>query len=232
MNFPDLFDAFDAAVLPPGLPDAVILRLRHDTVARELAAGEQLDLDPARAYFAFLGAGACKLAAFVSSAREQIVSFHFTGDVVHVPAQGRYGFTLTALTDAQLLVIPAESLNRSGPDSCGMLRLASRETENALARSRETSIILGRRSAQERVASFIVAIWDRLGADSQGEGWIDLPMSRGEIADSLGLTIETVSRQFSELRDLGLIETEGRSALRVIDLPGLSRCAGQLPVAA
>ena len=86
MNFPDLFDAFDAAVLPPGLPDAVILRLRHDTVARELAAGEQLDLDPARAYFAFLGAGACKLAAFVSSAREQIVSFHFTGDVVHVPA--------------------------------------------------------------------------------------------------------------------------------------------------
>ena len=57
-------------------------------------------------------------------------------------------------------------------------------------------------------------------------------VSRGEIADSLGLTIETVSRQFSELRDLGLIETEGRSALRVIDLPGLSRCAGQLPVAA
>ena len=110
-----------------------------------------------------------------------------------------------------------------------MLRLASRETENALARSRETSIILGRRSAQERVASFILAIWDRLGADSRGEGWIDLPMSRGEIADSLGLTIETVSRQFSELRDLGLIETEGRSALRVIDLPGLFRALSLNP---
>jgi|TARA_R100000049_G_scaffold4296_1_gene9711 CRP/FNR family transcriptional regulator len=232
MNFPDLFDAFDAAALPPGLTDAAVLRLRHKAFAKELAAGEQLDLDTTRSFFVFLGAGACKLAAFVSSAREQIVSFHFAGDVVHVPAQARYGFALSALADAQLLVIPAESLSRSGPDSCGMLRLASRETENALARSRETSIILGRRSAQERVASFIVAIWDRLSTGSHGAGWIDLPMSRGEIADSLGLTIETVSRQFSELRDLDLIETEGRSALRVIDLAGLSRCAGQLPVAA
>ena len=140
MNFPDLFDAFDAAVLPSGLTDAAILRLRHATAARELAAGEQLDLDPRRAYFVFLGAGACKLAAFVSSAREQIVSFHFAGDVVHVPAQGRYGYTLSALTEAQLLVMPTESLSRSGPDSCGMLRLASRETEIALARRRATTI--------------------------------------------------------------------------------------------
>ncbi len=232
MNFPDLFDAFDARALPPGLTDAAILRLRHEAFAKDLAAGEQLDLNPGKAFFVFLGTGACKLSAFVSSAREQIVSFHLAGDVVHVPAQGRYGFALTALSKTQVLAIPAESLRRSNAEDIGMLRLASRETEKALAKSRETSIILGRRSARERVASFIIDMWERLSAGSQTDGWVDLPMSRGEIADSLSLTIETVSRQFSELRDLGLIETEGRSALRVLDLANLSRCAGQMPVAA
>ncbi|GAB5349729.1 Crp/Fnr family transcriptional regulator [Alteriqipengyuania sp. 357] len=232
MNFPDLFDEFATRALPPELADAAILRLRHNAFAADLAAGKRLDLDPQRAFYVFVGSGACKLSAFVSSEREQILSFHFQGDIVQVPAQGRYGFALTALSACEALAIPTDSLSKAGPENFAMLKLASRETENALAKSRETSIILGRRSAQERVASFILGIHDRLAADADQDAWLDLPMSRSEIADCLSLTIETVSRQFSELRDLGLIETEGRSALRVLDRQGLSRCAGELPVAA
>ena len=232
MNFPDLFDEFAARVLPATLTDAAILRLRHEAFAEDLPPGGRLDLDENRAHFVFVGSGATKLAAYVSTEREQIVAFNFAGDIVHVPERGRYNFALTALVESEILVMPADSFLGAAPESCGLLRIASEETMRALALSRENTIMLGRRSARERVACFVLDLWERLAPANRHDAPIELPMSRGEIAESLGLTIETVSRQFSELKELGLIETRGRSVLRVLDPEGLKRCTGQLAVAA
>ncbi|WP_419956968.1 helix-turn-helix domain-containing protein [Qipengyuania oceanensis] len=73
---------------------------------------------------------------------------------------------------------------------------------------------------------------DRIGVPHDGGCVLDLPMSRRDIADSLGLTIETVSRQFTILRDLALVETTGRSTVTLTDIPALEDRAGHLPVAA
>ncbi|MEL7688384.1 helix-turn-helix domain-containing protein [Citromicrobium bathyomarinum] len=233
MNFPDLFDRFADRVLPANLTDAAILQLRHEAYAEDLPAGGRLHLDDDRSHFIFVGSGATKLAAFVSTEREQIVAFDFAGDIVHVPPRGRYNFALTALTPAEVLVMPADSFLRTTPESCALLKVATEETARALSASRENAITLGRRSARERLACFLLDVWARMADQRKtGEEAIVLPMSRGEIAESLGLTIETVSRQFSELRELGLIETCGRSLLRVVNPEGLSRCAGQVAAAA
>ena len=98
----------------------------------------------------------------------------------------------------------------------------------ALSRSREKAISLGRKSAQERLASFLITMAERIGKNDADACVMELPMSRRDIADSLGLTIETVSRQLSELRDAGLIETSGRSRMRLLDLDRLNARAGHL----
>ena len=231
MNFPDLFDAFASRILPPHLTDAAVLQLRHEAFAEDLAPATRLHLDDSQAHFVFVGSGAIKVSAYVSNEREQILAFHFAGDVVHLPARGRYSFSVTALDAAEVLVMPTESFRKATPESCALLRYASDETVRALERSREAAIVLGRKSAQERIAFFLLDMWERVPrADAHSA--IDLPMSRGEIAESLGLTIETVSRQFGEFKDMQLIETKGRSHVRVLDSEGLLRCTGQLAAAA
>lgn len=238
MNFPDLFDVFASRVLPPDVADSVFLQLRHEAFAADLAPGSRLTLDTGRAHFAFIGSGATKLSTFASCGREQIVAFDYAGDMVYLPRKARSDFALTALVQSEILAIPADSLLHSTPPCFALLQLATSQTVEALGRSRENSLILGRKSAQERVAAFLLDLWElhaghhTEGACAGDEDTIDLPMSRSEIADSLGLTIETVSRQFGELRDLGVIETAGRSILRVLDPTGLAHLTGQLAEAA
>jgi CRP/FNR family transcriptional regulator len=101
----------------------------------------------------------------------------------------------------------------------------------ALHRSRTRMMQLGHKSARQRIADFLVSMAERLtdstGGTAGGACRLILPMSRRDIGDSLGLTIETVSRQFTELREAGLIETRGRSLVQLRDLAALAQAAGQ-----
>jgi len=87
----------------------------------------------------------------------------------------------------------------------------------AFDQSRDMSVLLGRKTAQERVATFLTSMAERIGKQNDDGVSLSLPISRREIADSLGLTIETVSRQFTELRELGIIDTNGRSDVTILD---------------
>ena len=82
-------------------------------------------------------------------------------------------------------------------------------------------------TAQERVASFLLDLTERIAAIRNGIAVLELPMSRREIADSVGLTIETVSRQLSQLREHGILQTNGRSELVILDLDQLRRLASR-----
>jgi CRP/FNR family transcriptional regulator, anaerobic regulatory protein len=86
---------------------------------------------------------------------------------------------------------------------------------------------MGHKSAAARIADFLVSMAERLGGCTQGPCAFALPMSRRDIGDSLGLTIETVSRQLTELREAGLVETEGRSKVALTDIAALARIAGR-----
>ncbi len=229
MTFPDIFDRFSLAVLPIGISDSTHLRFQSVARYASARAGDAPFTGNDTDQIFFVASGSTKLVAHASHGREQVVAFHFAGDLVSVPARGAHAYTLCALEDCELIYFPADEFFKLARFETGMVDEVLDRALSALARCREKTIALGRKNAQERLAGFLVTMAERIGSDEDGGRMLDLPMSRRDIADSLGLTIETVSRQLGELRDAGLIETMGRSKVLLLDLPGLGARAGHLP---
>jgi CRP/FNR family transcriptional regulator len=100
-----------------------------------------------------------------------------------------------------------------------------------LDRTRQWMILLGRKSANGRVAAFLREMATRLPSPSAERGpegiRFELPFGRQDIADLLGLTIETVSRQITRLRDEGVIATPGRRSVVILDVAALEACADE-----
>jgi len=232
MTFPDLFDQFSLAILPPAICDT--MHLRFQSVARYASAraGDAPFTDNDRDQIVFVASGSTKLVAHASQGREQIVAFHFAGDLVTVPARGAHAYSLFALESCDLIYFPADDFFKLARSEAAMIGEVFDRAMRALAGCREKTISLGRKSAQERLASFLVTMADRIGVAQDDGCVLDLPMSRRDIADSLGLTIETVSRQLGDLRNAGLLETAGRSRITIRNFETLNACAGHLPEAA
>jgi CRP/FNR family transcriptional regulator len=95
-----------------------------------------------------------------------------------------------------------------------------REVSNELAEAQKHVMILGQKDAMERVASFLLMLDERENRYGAHDD-IELPMTRAEIADYLGLTIETVSRMLTKLRKSGVIATPNAHLVRIVDPKGL-----------
>lgn len=231
-NNPDAFDRFARKILTADLPDAAQQRFR--SLARMVALDRErsLDFDGGSAQLVFVSQGATKLVAHASQARDQIVAFHFLGEVFMVPEQDNYSYSVCALRDCDLLTFGASEFLDLAACEAPILRHLLDNTTGSLRRCREKTIALGRKTASERVAVFLLAMSERVGIAKQGTILLELPMSRRDIADSLGLTIETVSRQLSLLRMAGAIETTGRSSVVLRDIGSLKARAGYLRDAA
>ncbi len=232
MTFPDLFDEFRKAILPGGASGTTLSSLKavaRYTSAREGDApfkGNGVD------QIIFIASGSTKLVAHVSQGREQVVAFHFKGDLVSVPATVAHAYTLCALEDCELVFFPADDFLQIAKQEAQLIVKILERALRSLARSREKAVALGRKTAGERLASFLVTMAERIGWSSEDAVELELIMSRRDIGDSLGLTVETVSRQLSELRNAGLIETSGRSHFRLLDIESLHSRAGHLKAAA
>jgi CRP/FNR family nitrogen fixation transcriptional regulator len=150
--------------------------------------------------------GAVRAVRLLADGRRQIADFYLPGDVFGVGLGERRRATVESLGDTVLLVARRASL-AARPDHGGLCRLALRE----LQRSQDHVLTLGRRSASERVASFLIELAERLEADRA----FDLPMSRQDMADYLGLTIETVSRTLTQLQADGLVALSGTRRVRL-----------------
>lgn len=228
MNYPALIERFSTQILPFG--STAESQARFQAIARyaRARAGDAPFTANDRDQIAFVARGSTKLVAQASQGREQVVAFHFAGDLVSIPARAAHAYTLCALEDCELVFFPADEFFKLARQETGMVEEVLERALSALARCREKAISLGRKTAQERLASFFVTMAGRIGSAKDGVLELRLPMSRRDIADSLGLTIETVSRQLTELRDAGLLETSGRSLVRLLDVPGLNNRAGHL----
>lgn len=208
--------------------------LARPSVLQFAAAGRSLDapgnsvfrLDESCDQLVYLAEGATKLVARASGGREQVLGFHFPGDLVCVPARGAHAYSLFALQDTSLLTFSYDKVVELAGENPVMLRHLLDASRAALTRSREKSIALGRKTAPERVACFLVAMAGRIGRTDGKATRFTLPMSRRDIADSMGVTIETVSRQLTELRKRGIIETSGRSRIGILDMAALTQGAG------
>ena len=150
--------------------------------------------------------GAVRAVRLLADGRRQIADFYLPGDAFGVELGERRRAAAEALGETTLLVTRRASL-AARPDQGGLWRLALSE----LQRSQDHVLTLGRRSASERVASFLLEIAERLDAGRA----FDLPMSRQDMADYLGLTIETVSRTLTQLQADGLVSLNGTRHVRL-----------------
>ena len=211
-----------------------------------LAKGEQLAPDPHRDRLVYLAAGSAKLVAqsgassrwhkadpdvTATPSTNQVLAFHFAGDMISVlrqsPTNSWADFRLVGLRDCDLVIFPADDFLDAAQSDPAVLRSVLTRSLQALHRSRTRMMQIGHKSAQQRIADFLVSMAERLADCTAGACAFSLPMSRRDIGESLGLTIETVSRQLTELRDAGLVATEGRSKILLADIAALARLAGR-----
>lgn len=217
-------------------PDSALLRAlvertggpSHATTLTALRNETAKHLDGADSLL-FIDRGAAKLVAHVPGGREQIVSFHFEKDLVYLPARPVNEYSLCALADCTLLSWPVNEMLAAMRREAGAACQFIERLFVSLELSREKSVLLGRKTAQERLASFLISMASRIGSRNGDRYELILPMSRRDIADSLGLTIETVSRQLTDLREMDLIATSGRSTVILLDIPRLRGRAGLRP---
>lgn len=234
--------AFRAA-LPEGTADGPTAdRLCALGITAQLQRGETLAAPPEEDRLVWIASGSAKLVAPHAAPLPgspgaalappapcggQVLAFHFAGDLVSVPRKRDGDFRLVALTPCALVVFPAERFLDVAQGDPAVLRSVLTRSLQALHRSRTRMMQMGHKSAVARIADFLVSMAERLGGCTQGPCAFALPMSRRDIGDSLGLTIETVSRQLTELREAGLLVTEGRSKVALADVGALARIAGR-----
>jgi CRP/FNR family transcriptional regulator len=201
-------------------------------VSLRLAKGDRLAPDSDDDRLVHIVSGAAKLVtANGAASRGQVLAFHFAGDLVSVLRQnanaGSGDCQLVALSECQLVTFASDRFLDVAQSDPSVLRSVLTRSLQALHRSRTRMMQMGHKSAAARLADFLVAMAERLTGCTSGACAFVLPMSRRDIGDSLGLTIETVSRQLTELREAGLVVTEGRSKVCLSDVAALGRIAGR-----
>lgn len=221
-----LFGDFADAFLPDNVPDDLTARLLSVGHPVAPSKGSRAFIDPHVDHLVFIAGGAAKLVATASQEREQIVAFHFAGDLVSLPANVRHDYSLVALQDSQMLAFPAREFLHCARYSPALLLNTTERMMLALYRCRDNSVGLGKKNAEERLAGFLTMMAERIGQVRDGACHLDLPMSRRDIADALGLTIETVSRQLSKMRESGLLETVGRAGIVILQPERLRNHSG------
>ncbi|HUC51378.1 MAG TPA: helix-turn-helix domain-containing protein [Xanthobacteraceae bacterium] len=165
--------------------------------------------------------GSVRTSKILSDGRRQIGDFYLPGDIFGLEFADTHALSAEAVTDAKVLVIKRSALNalaeRDASVAAQLFALTGRELRRAQER-----IVLLVKSAQERVAGFLLEMSDRLTLDNA----IELPMSRQDIADYLGLTIETVSRTLTSLESAAAIEVTTARRIRLRNRNALNRMNG------
>ena len=161
-------------------------------------------------YFYQVVSGAIRSYKLLKDGRRQIDAFHLPGDIFGLEAGAEHRFSAEALGNASVIAYRRSRLTALIQDDPAFRDKIVSSTLRNLERAQEHMLLLGRKTAQEKLATFLLDLAHRLcGEDEQ----LDLPMQRSDIADHLGLTIETVSRTLTQFARSGLIRLQpaGRS---------------------
>jgi CRP/FNR family nitrogen fixation transcriptional regulator len=146
--------------------------------------------------------GAVRTYKVLQDGRRQIGAFHLPGDIFGLEADEVHAFSAEAVSDCTLRIARRASIMALAARDGDLATELWQRTAEAFRRAQEHMLLLGRKNAEERVASFLL----RMAARTTVGQAIELPMSRQDIADYLGLTIETVSRTLTILENRAAIE--------------------------
>jgi CRP/FNR family nitrogen fixation transcriptional regulator len=149
--------------------------------------------------------GAVRTYKLLSDGRRQIGAFHLPGDVFGLEAGSVHRLTAEAIIDTQVRLVKRRSLEQAAMGDVQIMRDLLRLTAGNLKHAEDHMLLLGRKTAMERVATFLLEMDRRLAV----AGMMALPMCRRDIGDYLGLTLETVSRALSQLHDQDVLGFSG-----------------------
>lgn len=170
--------------------------------------------------------GAIKTFATLGKGQDQVVDFHFPGDTVGLDAvdRGAYSYSAQALTETLVCRVDVGHATTLGEKYQAFQNEMIRVLGDQLRHEQSLSILLRQQSAEQRIATFLLSlagpsVWTKArGVDLQ------LPMSRKDIANYLGIAVETLCRLFRRMQDDGLIESDGRH-VRLTDVNALAELA-------
>lgn len=178
--------------------------------------------------------GVLKLTNSLDDGREQIVGLAFAADFIGRPYQDQVKHTVTALTDTQICSFSRNGFEQFARDHPNLEHKVLERTLDELDQARDWMLLLGRKTAAEKMATFLINMSERSAETGCATSFMpqdkfSLPFGRQQIADILGLTIETVSRQLTDLSRKSVVELPGKRDVVIKDRDALVALANLQP---
>ena len=212
------------------IPALDLDRLATTAVSMNVESGRAFirEGDPAEHFFN-VTAGCAKLFKLLPDGRRQITGFAGVGTFLGLAVSATYAFSAEALEPMKVCRFSRAKLRALLDDFPAMEQRLLEVASNELVAAQEQMLLLGRKTARERIASFLIARAalpsNCLASEPELAQVITLPMTRADIADYLGLTIETVSRSLTRFKAEGLIEIPAAGEIAIRDSAALTRMA-------
>ena len=192
-----------------------------------LSAGQALfhEGDPATRVFT-LTSGSLKLYKLLADGRRQVTGFMQPGDFLGISIADEHAFSAEALEDCQLCSFPRNRFDDFVENHSEMERELYHLAAHELAAAQQQMVLLGRKTAAERMASFILMLAEKAERSRAEQArFVEIRLRRSDIADYLGLTKETISRVLAELKLRRLIRLEALDKIEILDRSALEHTA-------
>lgn len=198
---------------------AIISSTAHEPHDGVMDEGEPAD------YLFNVTSGAVKLYKLLPDGRRQITGFLFQGDFLGIAMNDTYAYSAEAITKLTLCRFPRRKLEGLMDQFPQLEQRLLRMASNELVQAQDQMLLLGRKTAKEKVCSFLLGLYRRRAAREGADALVPVQMSRADIGDYLGLTTETVSRTFTALKSAGAIRLREGGMVEIPDRDALEALA-------
>jgi CRP/FNR family nitrogen fixation transcriptional regulator len=161
--------------------------------------------------------GVVRVSKLLPDGRRQISAFHLPGEMFGFEADDVHHASAEAVVPVKVVAFKWDGLLGVARQPVNIVRELLSLAVKGLKHTQDHLLLLGRKSALERLAAFLLEMDARTGSNHR----LDLAMPRHDIADYLGLTLETVSRMFAELKERGAVRLESARRVHLLDVAGL-----------
>jgi CRP/FNR family transcriptional regulator len=176
-------------------------------------------------YLYNLTEGVVQLSRLLPDGRRQITGFLFPGDFLGLSKEGNYAYTAEAVSSAKLCRFRRGQMMKMFDEYPGLEKKLLSQRSNELIEAQEHIILLGRKSAKEKVASLLMNFAKKMSQTDFRLSEINLPVTREDMADYLGMRLETVSRVLSDFKKSGLIDLPSPHIIKFNDMEALEDIA-------
>ena len=209
-----------------GLSSDIVKELHAVSLRAPVRAGEVFALDEGDKPSVYLvSSGYFRRTLRLPGGRRVVGGFLVPGDFVGPCQQQYYKHTIEALCEGELLLLAGSSLNMLCERFPALYKALLARACEQLEDAHGLVIMLARMTASERVATMLLRLAKRLSSQEHGTN-LRLPMRRRDVADHLGLTVETVSRVMTQLKNSACIAMHGPYAIQILDMAQLARISG------